>query len=238
VGLPIYARLLPTLWRLETRTNYDAGFLITYPLLNGYLNVADMTTRTEIPIFPLQLVLYPTMATRMQIFEQRYLRLVRECLATQKPFGVVPITSGKEVGKTPEIYPWGTLVAIHDWDQLDNGLFGIVIRGEQRLHVLGTRVEEDGLLLANVEIYDADAEEPVTFDEDDLIDMLESLAKHMGVDTTTFMEGLNKATLAWRLASVLPVQTGLKMSLLAIDDVDARLFEIKKWVIELRMRQR
>ena len=46
---------------------------------------------TEIALFPLQAVLYPTIATRLQIFEQRYLRLVRECMADSKPFGVVPI---------------------------------------------------------------------------------------------------------------------------------------------------
>ncbi|RLA47107.1 MAG: ATP-dependent protease La domain-containing protein [Gammaproteobacteria bacterium] len=196
-----------------------------------------METSTEIPLFPLQMVLYPTIATRLQVFEQRYLRLVRESLAEQKPFGVVPITKGKEAGSTPEIYPWGTLVTIQDWDQLPNGLFGIAIKGEQRLHVESTRVEDDGLMIAEAKIYEPDPDEHITFAEDDLVDMLESLAKHMGIDSKTFLAGINKASLAWRLAGVLPVQPELKMSLLAKDDVEARLFEVKKWVIEMKMRQ-
>ena len=196
----------------------------------------NMTT-SEIPIFPLQVVLYPTIATRLQVFEQRYLRLVRESLAEQKPFGIVPIIAGKEAGATPEIYPWGTLVTIHDWDQLPNGLFSITIQGDQRIHVGDTRVEDDGLMLADVEIYEPEVGEHITFAEDDLVDMLESLAKHMGVESSVFLEGLTKANLAWRLAGVLPVQPELKMSLLAIDDIEARLLEIKKWVIEMRMRR-
>ncbi|MBL4888449.1 MAG: LON peptidase substrate-binding domain-containing protein [Candidatus Lindowbacteria bacterium] len=196
-----------------------------------------MTTTTEIPLFPLQVILYPTMATRLQVFEQRYLRLVRESIAEEKPFGVVPIISGKEAGATPEIYPWGTLVSIRDFDQMPNGLFGITIMGDQRIHVNDTRVEEDGLMVADVEIYEPEPDEHITFAEDDLVDMLESLAKHMGVDSTTFLEGISKAKLAWRLAGVLPVQPELKMSLLAMDDVDTRLFEVKKWVVEMKMRR-
>ncbi len=193
---------------------------------------------TEIPLFPLQVVLYPTIATRLQVFEQRYLRLVRECMADQKPFGVVPITEGKEAGATPEIFQWGTLVGIHDFDQTPNGLFTITIRGERRFEVIDTRVEDDGLMFAHVALKDEDPEECITFAEDDLVDMLESLAKHMGIDTDTFLKDLTKTTLAWRLAGVLPVQPELKMSLLAMDDVEARLLEVKKWVIEIRMRQR
>lgn len=196
-----------------------------------------MTNNMNVPIFPLQMVLFPTIATSMRIFEQRYLRMVREAMASQSPFGVVPITTGREVGATPEIYSWGTLVEISDFDQLPDGLLGISVVGRQRLHVLDTQIEDDGLMTADVEVFPEDPDEAIGFAEDDLVDMLESLAVHMGVDTATFMAGLNKATLAWRLAGVLPVQPELKMLLLAMDDVETRLLEVKKWVIELRMRR-
>ncbi len=191
---------------------------------------------SEIALFPLQTVLYPTIATRLQVFEQRYLRLVRECMAESKSFGVVPIIEGSEAGATPEIFNWGTLVNIKDFDQLPNGLFSITISGDQRIQVKDTRVEDDGLMLADVEIYDPDPEDPITFAEDDLVDMLESLAKHMGVGPEVLLKDITRAKVAWRLAGVLPVQGELKMSLLAMDDVDARLLEVKKWVVEMRMR--
>lgn len=195
-----------------------------------------MNSPIEIPLFPLQIVLYPTLPSRMQIFEQRYLRLVRESMANDQPFGIVPIVQGREVGAAPEIFPWGTVVKIQDFEQLPNGLLSVVVVGEQRLQVLNTRVEEDGLMVAQAEILPPATEEPISFAEDDLVDMLESLAKHMGVDQETFLAGLNKETLVWRLAGVLPVDAENKMSLLAMGSVEERLMTLKKWVIELRMR--
>ncbi|OUS12490.1 hypothetical protein A9Q89_06300 [Gammaproteobacteria bacterium 53_120_T64] len=195
-----------------------------------------MSRQQEIALFPLQLILYPSIGSRMQIFEQRYLRLVKESMAGEKPFGILPIVEGKEVGTTPEVFPWGTLVTIRDFEQLPNGLLSIAVQGEQRIHIGATRVEADGLMFGDAEIFAVDSDEPIGFDEDDLVDMLESLATHMGVDKSVFLADLTKATLVWRLAGVLPVDPQRKRSLLAMATVDERLLEIKKWVIELRMR--
>lgn len=195
-----------------------------------------MLRQEEIALFPLQTILYPTIGSRMQIFEQRYLRLVKESMAESKPFGILPIIEGKEVGATPEIFPWGTLVTIRDFEQQPNGLLSITVQGEQRLHIGAIRVEGDGLMFGEAEIFPADDDEPIGFAEDDLVDMLESLAKHMGVDKSVFLADLTRATLVWRLAGVLPVDPERKRSLLAMATVDERLVEIKKWVIELRMR--
>ena len=195
-----------------------------------------MLRQEEIALFPLQIILYPTISSRMQIFEQRYLRLVKESMANSKPFGILPIVGGREVGATPEVFPWGTLVTIRDFEQQPNGLLSIVVQGEQRVHIGATRVEEDGLMFGDAEIFAVDNDEPIGFAEDDLVDMLESLASHMGIDKSLFLSDLTRATLVWRLAGVLPVDPERKRSLLAMATVDERLLEIKKWVIELRMR--
>jgi|AZII01.1.fsa_nt_gi Lon protease-like protein len=195
-----------------------------------------MLRQEEIALFPLQIILYPTISSRMQIFEQRYLRLVKESMANSKPFGILPIVGGREVGATPEVFPWGTLVTIRDFEQQPNGLLSIVVQGEQRVHIGATRVEEDGLMFGDAEIFAVDNDEPIGFAEDDLVDMLESLASHMGIDKSLFLADLTRATLVWRLAGVLPVDPERKRSLLAMATVDERLLEIKKWVIELRMR--
>ena len=194
-----------------------------------------MLKQDTIALFPLNIILYPTIVSRMQVFEQRYLRLVRESMAEGKGFGVVPIIAGKEVGPMPEIFPWGTLVTIRDFEQLPNGLLAITVQGEQRIKVGALRTEEDGLMLADVDIYEADEDGAIGFSEDGLVDMLESLAKHMGVDKSVFLAGLTKATLVWRLAGVLPVDSARKMALLTMDSVEERLVEVKKWVTELRM---
>jgi len=52
----------------------------------------------EIPLFPLHTVLCPGIVLPLHIFEERYRALVRHCLDTGVPFGVVLIRDGREVG--------------------------------------------------------------------------------------------------------------------------------------------
>jgi uncharacterized protein len=55
---------------------------------------------TVLPMFPLGSVLLPTMVLPLQVFEPRYLEMVRDCLAvgTEPEFGVAMIERGFEVG--------------------------------------------------------------------------------------------------------------------------------------------
>ena len=97
---------------------------------------------SELPLFPLSGVLLPFGRIPLQIFEQRYLDLVRDCLKSNSPFGVVWIRRGAEVAQrgraAPELGDYGTCAAIVDWDQLPNGLLGITIEGDQRFELLET----------------------------------------------------------------------------------------------------
>jgi Lon protease-like protein len=52
----------------------------------------------DLPLFPLQTVLFPGALLPLHIFEPRYQLLVRRCVERQTPFGVVLIRSGPEVG--------------------------------------------------------------------------------------------------------------------------------------------
>ena len=52
----------------------------------------------ELPLFPLQTVLFPYAEQYLHIFEERYQEMVQLCLKEDRPFGVVLIRSGSEVG--------------------------------------------------------------------------------------------------------------------------------------------
>lgn len=205
-------------------------------------DVADETVVTgegqgqELPLFPLQRTVFPGVTIPMRIFEQRYLRLVRESLATAKPFAVVPILSGREVGATPAIAGRGTLVTIADWSQLPNGLLGIEVRGEQRLRVGATRVEADGLMRGEVMLDAPDQAVPLAGDDSDLVALLGDLARHFGVEARYLNDSLDGITLAWRLADLLPVALERKIALLGMADPLVRLIEVRSWVIELSQR--
>jgi len=204
-------------------------------LTNEIAPAGAMATR-ELPLFPLQRTVFPGVTIPMRIFEQRYLRLVRESLATAKPFAVVPILSGREVGATPAIAERGTLVTIADWSQLPNGLLGIEVRGEQRLRVGATRVEADGLMRGEVMLDAPDQAVPLAGDDSDLVALLGDLARHFGVEARYLNDSLDGITLAWRLADLLPVALERKIALLGMADPLVRLIEVRSWVIELSHR--
>jgi Lon protease-like protein len=52
----------------------------------------------ELPLFPLNTVLFPGGPLPLRIFEPRYVDMVKRCLRDQAPFGVVLIREGQEVG--------------------------------------------------------------------------------------------------------------------------------------------
>jgi len=76
-----------------------------------------------IPIFPLNVIVYPGEILNLHIFEPRYKELVRECFENKKPFGIPAVINGN-------VTEYGTLVSI---DQIakeyDNGEMDIVTNG-------------------------------------------------------------------------------------------------------------
>lgn len=161
----------------------------------------------QMPLFPLEMLVLPTVTMSLRIFEQRYLRLVRYCLSESQPFGVVPIRSGREVGTAPTIYSWGSVVSITDWNQRDDGLLGIDIRGVGVLQVQESWVEPDGLMQAQVGITLCDEEpQPIPERFAVLAALLADLTRHPAASILRLQEHeQNLATLGWRLAQLLPV---------------------------------
>jgi Lon protease-like protein len=65
----------------------------------------------ELPLFPLNTVLFPGMPLTLHIFEDRYKRMIRTCLKTRQPFGVVLVRHGQEA--------FGPLVARRAFSRLN-----------------------------------------------------------------------------------------------------------------------
>ena len=112
---------------------------------------------SEIALFPLSSILMPLGRMSLQIFEQRYLDLVARCMRENEGFGVIWLKQGSEVSggslNTPNVGRYGTYARIVDWDQLPNGLLGILIEGAQRFDVHSVWREPDGLIKADVTLW-------------------------------------------------------------------------------------
>ena len=111
----------------------------------------------EIPLFPLNVVLFPGMVLPLHIFEPRYRQMITECSQMNKPFGVVLAQpTGVPMQEVP--YPIGTMAEIRDLDRLEDGRFTLIALGTQRFRILSQHREKP-YLSGFVEVY-KDIEEP------------------------------------------------------------------------------
>jgi Lon protease-like protein len=90
-----------------------------------------------LPLFPLNVVLFPHMPLPLHIFEPRYRQMIADCLEEGHSFGVVAIREGSETGpSTP--YDIGTLAKIVRIDRLDDGRMNLLVMGASRFTVVRT----------------------------------------------------------------------------------------------------
>jgi Lon protease-like protein len=109
---------------------------------------------TTLRLFPLSTVLFPKMTLPLQIFEERYMQLVNECIDENEAFGVVSIKSGNEVGEIlPEIYKIGTTAKINKTLFDRTGMILIEAIGIQRFEILDI-ISEEPFLTANIKLLD------------------------------------------------------------------------------------
>jgi uncharacterized protein len=199
-----------------------------------------MSDRVEIPLFPLNPVLFPGGRLPLQIFEPRYMDMVVRCMREGSPFGVVLIRSGSDArlapgSRQPEIFDVGTEAHIVDFNQLANGRLGIIVRGGRKFRVRGVREQADHLLLGDVEYL---AEEPaiaVGAEHQELVDILRELIRHPMIEKLGLDIRFDDArSVGWRLAELLPIEPEIKQSLLKLQWPRERLQELTRLVDKLR----
>ena len=181
----------------------------------------------EIPLFPLNTVLYPDGPLPLRIFEQRYLDLISRCMKEEIPFGVDLIKEGAEVGLA-KVHNTGTLASIADWYQGSDGLLGITAIGQQRFKINSSQRQADGLMIADVDQLPREAEVQLPDAYSPLADILTSVFDDLG----RLYEQLEKryADAGWvsfRFAEILPITPEQKQLLLECDDPLQRLDEMR-----------
>jgi len=114
----------------------------------------------ELPLFPLNTVLFPGAYLPIHVFEERYRLMIGRCLEEGLPFGVVLIRAGREVGGPAVPYSVGTTARIRRVQRLEDGRLNILAQGERRFRILQVRQQEP-YPLAEVELLqDEDGADP------------------------------------------------------------------------------
>ena len=180
--------------------------------------------RSDVPLFPLNTVLFPGGLLPLRIFEQRYLEMAKGCLRDGTPFGVCLIREGAEVGAPASHEALGCLARIAQWDMQQLGLLQVVARGGERFRVLATRIRADGLILADIELLAEQADAPMPEQFRACQRLLERIVTEHG--ERLFARPFLLDSSAWvgaRLAEVLPLPAATRQQLLELDDNLQRL---------------
>jgi Lon protease-like protein len=178
----------------------------------------------EIPLFPLDTVLFPGGPLPLRIFEARYVDLVRRCMRDGAGFGVVLIREGQEAGGPATTFDVGTYARIVDFSQRPDGLLGILAHGERRFRIVERWQARDGLHLARVEWLPREMQADLPEDYAELGPAVASILDQVGEPyLTTERRPADAAWVAARIAEILPVSLPHKQHCLELDDPRERL---------------
>lgn len=186
-----------------------------------------MGTTAELPLFPLNTVLFPGGPLPLRIFETRYTDMVRRCTRERSCFGVVQIgagdEAGDEAGEVARTAAIGTSARIVDFYQLPDGLLGITCHGEQKFRLLRRWRAHDGLNVGEVAWIAPGAPVPVPERFRDLVDLLRAVLPQFGDLYETVPRHFDDASwVGARVAEILPISQPDKQACLELDGL-ARL---------------
>lgn len=187
---------------------------------------------TSLPLFPLHSVLLPGATIGLRVFERRYLDLVRDCGRTGSSFGVCLILDGSDVGAPAVPAAYGTEVRIEDFDVGNDGVLVLRLRGTRRFRVQRSRVRDNGLVVGEVSWCEPDSDDELRPEHGLLATVLERMLEQVGGEFASAGPGLldQSAWVGWRLAELLPLSEGQRLSLLQEDDPHLRLEQLLAWM--------
>lgn len=185
----------------------------------------------NIPLFPLNTVLYPGTILPLRIFETRYIDMISECLRNKQGFGVNLIREGSEVGEAARCFDTGTYAEITDWNQQADGLLGIVVQGKQRYRVKEYSVRDNKLLEGQVEFIESEPQRACEAEFETLQGLLKQAIEHYELPYAKEVEKLEDSSwLGFRLSELLPLERQIKQELLEINDPLERLTVLKELI--------
>jgi Lon protease-like protein len=141
---------------------------------------------TELGLFPLGLVLFPTERIPLHIFEPRYRELISECIAEDGEFGIVLAAEGgiHEVGTRARV----TRVL----ETFDDGRMNIIVEGGERFRIVEL-TSGRSFQTADVDAVEDEDDPPAEQDVErllalyrELVARTESMAAEPDADSTDF----------------------------------------------------
>ena len=181
----------------------------------------------EIPLFPLNTVLFPGMSLPLHIYEDQYKDMIQHCLQNDSEFGILLFneTELSQVGCTAKI--------LHILKQYEDGRMDIVTEGQQRFHVLDF-LQRNDYMEGIIEYFDDETNEEVP---DDLLnkvlkiyqDMIRFQTRGVGAVKGIF----DPAYFSFIIASTLELDLPEKQTLLELTSTTERIRKLDTALIHI-----
>lgn len=126
------------------------------------------TDLPTIALFPLTSHVLPGGRLQLRVFEQRYIRMIKEALSAQQGFGVCMLNPYGQLENNTHILPIGTLVDIVDFESQSDGMLSFTIAGDQLFEIHQIHTARDGLHIGHVSLREQWPTSPLS-DEDILL---------------------------------------------------------------------
>ena len=184
----------------------------------------------SLPIFPLGIVVLPGNIQSLQIFEPRYIEMVKECMKTNS--GFVIVLQKDAMDEQISISDQGTYVEIIDFNTLPNGLLGITVKGMHRTKIKTMEQRQSGLNIGNVEnIQDPEVDDQALLAKyPDLLQILSQLKQHPQIRSMPLEINLDSAdSVSYHLAGLIPLAPKDKQKILEAFDAGQRLNFLSKY---------
>lgn len=175
----------------------------------------------RLPIFPLNLVLFPGAPLPLHIFEPRYRQMLTDCLEKDGRFGITPIPD-------PAAGSLGCIAHIRATQSLPDGRSNIVVIGESRFEVESLLEEDTPYRLALVNEF---GDQPGTAPSSDEIHGLRRLADEYRVALRLLSDAGADAAgwsddaggFSFQVAALLEIPVAPLLHLLSLRSVEARV---------------
>jgi Lon protease-like protein len=187
----------------------------------------------SLPLFPLGGTLLPGRRFPLQVFEERYVALLRHLIDSEGEeigFGVVAIRQGYEVGdRTNELYAIGCLAVLDRVVQVSEGLYLVLTHGTERFRLDAIDDAAGTPWVTGVVTWLQDVPgDPATVaaQADAVRQAVESHALAVGVETSIAPD--DPAEVAWWAAEALDLERDDRQRLLELPEVVARLGLVRR----------
>jgi hypothetical protein len=195
----------------------------------------NILKKSKFPVFPLGLVVLPETIQSLQIFEPRYIDMVKNCMQDNSGF-VITLQSQSDGDIDFGIVKQGTYVEIIDFNNNSNGLLGITVKAINKVSIKDIVQQEDALHIAEVKplIDPLVDDQALIAKHSELINILIQLKDHPRIKILPLDIDLTSAdSVAYHLGGLIPLSAQEKQSILEAFDASQRMNILSRLITKL-----